>query len=60
MKFSIKYVFKKCDEILRDLVTFTEEILNGKLHFYGVSVRFCVQFCSILDIKRLAYDLLKL
>ena len=30
MKFSIKDFFSKCDQ---DLVTFTEEILNGKLHF---------------------------
>ena len=28
MKFSIKNFFSKCDQI-----TFTEEILNGKLHF---------------------------
>ena len=28
MKFSIKDFFKKCD-----LVTFTEEILKGKIHF---------------------------
>ena len=28
MKFSIKDFFSKCDQI-----TFTEEILNGKLHF---------------------------
>ena len=28
MKFSVKDFFSKCD-----LVTFTEEILNGKLHF---------------------------
>ena len=37
VKFSIKYFFSKCDQILRKLqktlVTFTEEILNGKLHF---------------------------
>ena len=36
MKFSIKDFFSKCDPNLRetaDLVTFTEEILNGKLHF---------------------------
>ena len=32
MKFSIKDFFSKCDQIRR-LVTFTEEILNGKLHF---------------------------
>ena len=31
MKFSIKDFFSKCDPV--DLVTFTEEILNGKLHF---------------------------
>ena len=29
--FSIKDFFSKCDQT--DLVTFTEEILNGKLHF---------------------------
>ena len=34
IKFSIKYFFNKCDQIRReDLITFTEEILNGKLHF---------------------------
>ena len=37
VKFAIKYFFSKCDQILRKLqktlVTFTEEILNGKLHF---------------------------
>ena len=36
MKFSIKDFFSKCDQIRRKhagLVTFTEEILNGKLHF---------------------------
>ena len=35
MNFSIKYFFRKCDLIQRtaDLVTFNEEILNGKLHF---------------------------
>ena len=45
MKFSINEIFSKCDQIrsvLRiwshslknaDLVTFTQEILNGKLHF---------------------------
>ena len=35
MKFSIQDFFSKCDQIRRpaDLVTFTEEILNGKLHF---------------------------
>ena len=37
MKFFIKDFFSKCDQIRRkldaDLVTFTEEILNGKPHF---------------------------
>ena len=36
MKFSIKYFFSKFDQIRRkpvDLVTFTEEIFNKKLHF---------------------------
>ena len=39
MKFSNKYFFSKCHQIRRnpkeiaDFVTFTEEILNGKLHF---------------------------
>ena len=36
MKFSIKDFFSKCDQIrmeTADLVTFTEEILNGKLRF---------------------------
>ena len=33
MKFSIKDFFSKCDQIQ---VTFTEEILNGKLHLCEV------------------------
>ena len=35
MKFSNKNFFSKCDQICRklDLTAFTEEILNGKLHF---------------------------
>ena len=32
MKFPIKDFFSKCDQIA-DLVAFTEEILNAKLHF---------------------------
>ena len=31
MKFSIKDLFINCDDA--DLITFTEEIHNGKLHF---------------------------
>ena len=37
MKFSIEDFFSKCDQICNfpaDLVTFTEEIVNGKLHFF--------------------------
>ena len=36
MKFSIEDFFSKCDQIRKktaDFVTFTEEILNGKLRF---------------------------
>ena len=35
IKFSIKDFFTKCDQIrmTADVVTFTEEILNKKLHF---------------------------
>ena len=36
MKFSIKEFFIKCEKIhsfVRDLFTFAEEILNGKLQF---------------------------
>ena len=33
MKFTIKDFFSKCDQIWPDLLTFTEEILNGKLGF---------------------------
>ena len=32
MKFSIKYVFSKCDQIV-NLITFTEDMLNKKLYF---------------------------
>ena len=36
MKFFIKDILSKCDQILgvpADLATFTEEVLNEKLHF---------------------------
>ena len=39
MKFSMKDVFSKCHQSLQflaDLVTFTEEILSGKLFFFCV------------------------
>ena len=44
MKFSNKYFFSKCHQIQRnpkeiaDFVTFTEEILNGKLHFLYIVI----------------------
>ena len=44
MKFSIKDFFKKCDQIRifpAAMVTFTEEILNGKLHF----------FCAVIGLR---------
>ena len=35
MKFSIKDFFSKCDQIhWKLLVTFKEEVLNGKLHLF--------------------------
>ena len=34
MKFYIKGLFSKCDQTRSFLVTFTEEILNGKFHFF--------------------------
>ena len=34
MNFSIKDFFSKCET---DLITFTEEILNGKLLFFAVN-----------------------
>ena len=43
MKFSIKDLFSKCEQIRRkDLFTFTKEILNGKLHF----------LCSVTSFER--------
>ena len=39
IKFFIKDIFSKCDQInpreTAGLVTFTEEIFNGKCHFFG-------------------------
>ena len=42
MEFSIKDFFSKCDTA--DLVTFTEEILNRKLHFFCVVLWLCCGF----------------
>ena len=39
MKFSIKDLFSKYDQGTADLVTFTDEILNGKLHCFCSGVR---------------------
>ena len=46
MKFSIRDFFSKC----ADLVTFTEETLNGKLHFFCAVVvnRKCKQKLDFL------------
>ena len=38
MKFSIKNLFGKCDHTT-DLVTFAEDILNGKRHFFAVLMK---------------------
>ena len=43
IKFSINNFFSKSDQIA-DLVTFTGEILNGKLHFF-------VQECSLANVE---------
>ena len=45
MKFSIKDFFRKCDCETADLVTFTEEILNGKLYF----------LCSIASMRNFSF-----
>ena len=41
MKFSIEDFFSKCEHETADLVTFTEEILHGKLHFL------CSIYCMV-------------
>ena len=47
IKFSIKDFSSKCEQIRRklletaDLVTFTGEIVNGKLHFFVQFILFC-------------------
>ena len=44
MKFSIKDFFSNLDQICRSLVAFTEEILNGKLHFLCSASQFQAWF----------------
>ena len=46
MKFSMKNSFSQCDQA--DLVSFTEEIVDGKLHFYAVLLFF--QKSSFIDV----------
>ena len=52
MKFSIKYFLSKCDQSFlqfsEDLVTFTEEILNGKLHNFCAVIGWAPSF-SLLE-----------
>ena len=48
MKFSIKDFFSKCDPFFfSDFFTFTEEILNGKLHFLCSVITFTKIFILI-------------
>ena len=55
MKFSTKDFFSKFPQFPADLVTFTEEILSGKLHFlcsvYSVlSCQIVVVSCQIAEV----------
>ena len=52
MKVFIKDFFSRCDQICRtsDLVLFTEETLDGKLHFLYSNVR-CKQTCQCKKIE---------
>ena len=43
--------FSKCVKFPADLVTFTEEILNGKLHFFAVITSNCVAGVVLADLK---------
>ena len=46
MKFSVKVVFSKCEQI-RSLFTFTKEIIHGKLNFIcSVDIKFGMGFHS--------------
>ena len=60
MKFSSKDFFSKCDQIrifLRICVTFTKEILNGKLHFSGSVFR---QVAILKSINRILENFKKM
>ena len=54
IKFSIKVFFSKCDQIRSfqwvDMVTFTDEILYGKLHFWCSSGEWVAQNSFNIDI----------
>ena len=56
IKFSIKDFFSKCDQIrsfLADLVTFTKEILNGKLYIlYSVIFIFMLFWTLCFNLER--------
>ena len=54
-KISIIDFFNKCDQIRRtsDLVTFNEEILNGKPHFW-CSVMFDDEICKSVNLEHKA------
>ena len=49
MKFSIKDFFGKCDQIRADLVTFTQEILYGKLHFLRSDYHVIKEYTFLLN-----------
>ena len=55
MNFSIKDFFGTCDQETGESVTFTEEILNGKLHFLCSIGRFyynCTWSYNILGVRK--------
>ena len=58
MKFSIMDFFSKCDQI-RSFLTFTEEILNRKLHFFWSDLIACkIAFSDISTCCEKSYGLL--
>ena len=52
MKFSIKDFFSKCDQFPADLITFTEETLNGKLNFL------CSEYLNHVAFILMKFDLI--
>ena len=54
-KINIKDVFSKCDQIRKetvDLVTFTDKIFNGKLHFCPLQLSCNTIFWLVLKSER--------